>query len=129
MGAALNVGEGVREKTVNPTWNIPESIRKERIADRGYSEVMIPGGDPKNPLGKYRMRLTLDLYGIHGTNIPWGVGMLVSHGCVRLDQPFVAGLHRVEKTWVYVSAGTGYWGPPMCVGSTAELTRIELVAA
>lgn len=74
----------VREKTVNPTWNIPESIRKERIADKGFSETMIPGGDPRNPLGKYRMRLTLDLYGIHGTNIPWGVGMLVSHGCVRL---------------------------------------------
>ena len=51
----------VREKTVNPTWNIPESIRKERIADHGFSETMIPGGDPKNPLGKYRMRLTLDL--------------------------------------------------------------------
>jgi hypothetical protein len=45
---------------------------------------MIPGGSPDNPLGKYRMRLTLNLYGIHGTNIPWGVGMLVSHGCVRL---------------------------------------------
>src|SRR5262249_16965831 len=62
----------------------PETIRKERIEDRGYSETMIPGGDPMNPLGKYRMRLTLNLYGIHGTNIPWGVGMLVSHGCVRL---------------------------------------------
>jgi predicted MPP superfamily phosphohydrolase len=29
---------------------------------------------------------------------------------------------------VYVSQGTGYWGPPMRVGSGAELTRIELVA-
>ncbi|HZR84788.1 MAG TPA: L,D-transpeptidase family protein [Candidatus Binatia bacterium] len=74
----------IRSKDVNPAWVIPESIRKERIADRGYSEQMIPGGDPMNPLGKYRMRLTLNLYGIHGTNIPWGVGMLVSHGCVRL---------------------------------------------
>jgi len=48
---------------------------------------------------------------------------------VRLDQPLVAGLHLVDKTWVYVSTGTGYWGPPMRVGSGgAELTRIELVA-
>jgi predicted MPP superfamily phosphohydrolase len=46
----------------------------------------------------------------------------------RLDQPFVAGLHLVEKTWLYVSTGTGYWGPPMRVGTVAELTRIELVA-
>jgi predicted MPP superfamily phosphohydrolase len=45
----------------------------------------------------------------------------------RLDQPFVSGLHRVGRTWVYVSSGTGYWGPPMRVGSRAELTRIELV--
>ncbi len=74
----------IREKQINPTWVIPESIRKERIQDKGFSETMIPGGDPSNPLGKYRMRLTLNMYGIHGTNIPWGVGMLVSHGCVRL---------------------------------------------
>lgn len=47
---------------------------------------------------------------------------------VRLDQPLVAGLYRIEKTWVYVSTGTGYWGPPMRVGSGAELTRLELVA-
>ena len=90
----------VREKTVNPTWNIPESIRKERIADKGYSEKMIPGGDPSNPLGKYRMRLTLDLYGIHGTNIPWGVGMLVSHGCVRLYP------EDIEKFYPMIPVGT-----------------------
>lgn len=74
----------IREKQINPTWVIPESIRKERIEDKGFSETMIAGGDPNNPLGKYRMRLSINMYGIHGTNIPWGVGMLVSHGCVRL---------------------------------------------
>jgi predicted MPP superfamily phosphohydrolase len=46
----------------------------------------------------------------------------------RLDQPLIAGLYRVANTWVYVSTGTGYWGPPMRVGSRSELTRIELVA-
>lgn len=74
----------IREKQINPTWVIPDSIRKERIEDKGFSETMIAGGDPNNPLGKYRMRLSINMYGIHGTNIPWGVGMLVSHGCVRL---------------------------------------------
>jgi L,D-transpeptidase ErfK/SrfK len=74
----------IRGKTVNPQWNIPESIRKEHIADRGDPRKFIPGGDPDNPLGKYRIELTLPMYGIHGTNIPWGVGMQVSHGCVRL---------------------------------------------
>lgn len=48
---------------------------------------------------------------------------------VPLQQPFVAGLHRVRDTTIYVSRGTGYWGPPMRVGAPAELTRIELVRA
>src|SRR5206468_3361264 len=74
----------IRGKTVNPQWNIPESIRQEHIKERGDPRKFIPGGDPENPLGKYRMELTLPLYGIHGTDIPWGVGMQVSHGCVRL---------------------------------------------
>ncbi|HSY21729.1 MAG TPA: metallophosphoesterase [Polyangiaceae bacterium] len=46
----------------------------------------------------------------------------------RLDQPYIAGLYRVGGTTIYVSAGTGYWGPPMRVGSRAEITRIELAA-
>jgi L,D-transpeptidase ErfK/SrfK len=74
----------VVEKTVDPTWLIPESIRKEHIRERGDSRTMIPGGDPDNPLGHYRLRLSLPLYGIHGTNIPWGIGMEVTHGCIRL---------------------------------------------
>lgn len=46
---------------------------------------------------------------------------------VHLDQPYLNGLHRVEDTtWLYVSEGTGYWGPPMRVGTTAEIARIEL---
>jgi predicted MPP superfamily phosphohydrolase len=58
-----------------------------------------------------------------------GGQMMPFNWLVRIDQPLVAGLHRVQDTWVYVSTGTGYWGPPMRVGTTAELTRIELVAA
>jgi predicted MPP superfamily phosphohydrolase len=57
-----------------------------------------------------------------------GGQMVPFNWLVRLDQPFVSGLHRFERTWVYVSTGTGYWGPPMRVGPGAELTRIELVA-
>lgn len=74
----------ITEKTKDPTWVIPESIRQERIEEKGYSEKRIEGGTPENPLGRYRMRLSLPLYAIHGTNIPWGVGMSVSHGCIRM---------------------------------------------
>jgi len=77
----------VRGKTVNPTWVIPESIKKERIEEKGWTENFIPGGHPDNPLGAYRIELTLPIrgsYAIHGTNNPWAVGRLVTHGCIRL---------------------------------------------
>ncbi len=85
-------GFRVRGKTVNPTWVIPEAIRKERIEENGSSEYAIPGGSPENPLGKFRLELTLPTYGIHGSNKEWGVGMLVSHGCLRLYNEDIATL-------------------------------------
>ena len=69
-------------------------------------------------------RVDLQLSGhVHGGQ------MFPFNWIARIDQPLIAGLYRVEQTWVYVSTGTGYWGPPMRVGPGAELTRIELVAS
>ncbi|OIQ76924.1 putative metallophosphoesterase [mine drainage metagenome] len=48
---------------------------------------------------------------------------------VRLQQPFTAGLHRVDSMQVYTSRGTGYWGPPKRFGAPSEITRIRLRAA
>lgn len=48
---------------------------------------------------------------------------------IKLFQPIVAGLHRVGRTWLYVSRGTGYWGPPSRLGVHGEITVIELVRA
>jgi predicted MPP superfamily phosphohydrolase len=48
---------------------------------------------------------------------------------VRLQQPYTAGLHRLGRTWIYVSRGTGYWGPPKRFGAPSEITRVRLVAA
>jgi predicted MPP superfamily phosphohydrolase len=45
----------------------------------------------------------------------------------RLFDPKVAGLARFGATWLYVSEGTGYWGPPMRVGTTQEITLLTLV--
>jgi predicted MPP superfamily phosphohydrolase len=45
---------------------------------------------------------------------------------VRLQQPYVGGFYLHEGTAIYVSRGTGYWGPPMRVGAPAEITHIEL---
>jgi predicted MPP superfamily phosphohydrolase/uncharacterized membrane protein len=47
---------------------------------------------------------------------------------VRFQQPFTAGLHRMDALWVYVSRGTGYWGPPKRFGAPSEITRLRLRA-
>jgi predicted MPP superfamily phosphohydrolase len=48
---------------------------------------------------------------------------------VRFQQPFTAGLNRLQDLWVYTSRGTGYWGPPKRFGAPSEITRIRLVPA
>jgi uncharacterized protein len=47
---------------------------------------------------------------------------------VKLDQPAVAGLHRVDDTMLYVTRGAGFWGPPVRVGAPPEVTVVELHA-
>jgi predicted MPP superfamily phosphohydrolase len=44
----------------------------------------------------------------------------------RLVQPFLSGLHRRGDSQIYVSSGTGYWGPPMRIAAPSEITLIEL---
>jgi predicted MPP superfamily phosphohydrolase len=46
---------------------------------------------------------------------------------VRLAQPYMAGLYREGDSQLYVSCGTGYWGPPMRLGTASEITELELV--
>jgi predicted MPP superfamily phosphohydrolase len=48
---------------------------------------------------------------------------------VRLQQPYTAGLHRLNKLWIYISRGTGYWGPPNRFGAPSEITHLRLVPA
>jgi uncharacterized protein len=48
---------------------------------------------------------------------------------VRFQQPFTAGLHRLNNLWVYISRGTGYWGPPNRFGVPSEITLLRLISA
>ena len=70
-------------KVRNPSWFPPESIRAEHAAEGDPLPRVVPPG-PQNPLGEYAMRLGLPGYLIHGTNRPAGVGMRVTHGCIRM---------------------------------------------
>ncbi len=67
----------------NPTWTPPESIRAEHAAMGDILPRVVAAG-PDNPLGKYAVRLAEPGYLIHGSNKKVGVGMRVSHGCMRL---------------------------------------------
>lgn len=54
-----------------------------------------------------------------GQFLPWPL-------MVKLAQPFLAGVYHYGDVFLYVSRGTGYWGPPMRMGSPSEITRLIL---
>lgn len=81
---ATPVGETtVVARARDPVWFVPASIRKEHEEMGDPLPAQVPPG-PDNPLGSRVLQLGLPGYLIHGTNKPAGVGMRVSHGCVRL---------------------------------------------
>jgi L,D-transpeptidase ErfK/SrfK len=83
----------VVRREVNPVWRPSRDIREEHAADGHWLAAQVPPG-PDNPLGKYALYLGMKGgYLIHGTNKPWGVGMRVSHGCIRLYPESIAALY------------------------------------
>ena len=76
-------GARIVRKQRDPSWRPPASVRQEAAAEGDSLPDVIPPG-PDNPLGTHALRLNLPGYLIHGTNKPYGVGMRVTHGCVRL---------------------------------------------
>lgn len=86
-------------KVKDPVWRPPESIKKEHAANGDPLPNVIPSG-PDNPLGKYAMRLGIPGYLIHSTNKPFGIGMRVTHGCVRMYP------EDIERLFPMVPVGT-----------------------
>ncbi len=84
----------VRKKK-NPIWYPPESIREEHP---DLPKVVRAG--PDNPLGRHALYFDWPTYLVHGTNMPWGVGRRVSHGCIRLYP------ESIEKLFGEVPVGT-----------------------
>ena len=73
----------VISKARDPHWYVPASVRKEHEELGDPLPAVVPPG-PDNPLGRHVLKLDMPGYLLHGTNQPYGVGMRVSHGCVRL---------------------------------------------
>lgn len=80
----------ITHKKKDPPWHPPLSIRKEHLAKGEVLPRVVQGGIPDNPLGLYALYLSkkgLSIDGaflIHGTNATTGVGVRVTHGCIRL---------------------------------------------
>ncbi len=84
-------------------------------------EVVLMAHQPRSVFAASRFGVGLQISGhTHGGQL-WPFSYLV-----RLQQPFLAGLHRHGDTQIYVSRGTGYWGPPMRLGAPAEITQFVL---
>ncbi|MDX1507130.1 MAG: L,D-transpeptidase family protein [Woeseiaceae bacterium] len=86
----------VVSKAVDPTWYVPLSVRREHAEMGDPLPAVVPPG-PDNPLGTRVLKLDMPGYLIHGTNQPYGVGMRVSHGCIRLYPENVEFLYELVE--------------------------------
>jgi L,D-transpeptidase ErfK/SrfK len=107
----------ITAKVANPSWYPPQSIREEHAARNDILPRVVPPG-PDNPLGKHAMRLGLPGYLIHGTNKPSGVGMRVTHGCVRMFPEDIEALYKTVPTGTSVNIVN----QPVKIGWTADGT-------
>jgi len=89
----------VIQKQKDPPWYPPQSIKEEHAAKGDILPDVVPGG-AGNPLGRFAMRLGIPGYLIHGTDKEFGIGMRVTHGCVRLYP------ENIESLFGQVSVGT-----------------------
>lgn len=81
----------IAAKEVNPTWDVPDSIREEARRAGRWLPLKVPPG-PGNPLGAYWLGLSVGGVGIHGTNAPTSIYQVTTHGCVRLHPDDIAAL-------------------------------------
>ena len=136
----------------DPTWRVPESVRKEHH-DNGEDLDPVIGPGPENPLGKYAFYLQWPSYLIHGTNKPAGVGLRSSHGCIRLypedieqfydlvpigtqvrvvNQPFVFGWRDAQlymQPFDVLEDDTRDWARNAFTASDTEASASSLVAS
>lgn len=104
---------------------IPNHVSDPEIAFRGAPTTalrVLLAHQPRSYYATKGLEVDLQLSGhTHGGQI-WPFTYLV-----LLQNPFIAGLHRVwGSMWLYISRGTGYWGPPMRVAAPSEITVLTL---
>lgn len=92
----------VIKKERDPAWYPPVSIKEEHALDGDTLPDFIAGGDPDNPLGRFALQLGFKSYLIHGVDErkAFGIGMRVTHGCIRMYP------EDIETLFADVSVGT-----------------------
>ena len=108
-------------KMENPSWTPPPSIIAEHLADGDVLDPYYPPG-PDNPLGLFAFRLGIPGYLIHSTQKTNGIGMRVSHGCMRMYP------EDIEKFFPMVKVGTtvNIVNQPIKVGWYHDTMYIEV---
>jgi L,D-transpeptidase ErfK/SrfK len=108
-------------KQRDPAWRPPRSLKEEAAAEGETLPDVVPPG-PDNPLGRYAMRLGIPGYLIHSTNKPYGVGMRVTHGCIRMYP------EDIERVFDAIPVGTPVQivNQPVKLGWLAGALFIEL---
>lgn len=93
----LNWVTTIQHKKAGPTWTPTAKMHEEYAAEGKYLPTVFPAG-PDNPMGLYAMYVGR-LFAVHGTNANFGIGLRVSHGCVRLRD--------ADIKWLYENVPVG----------------------
>ncbi len=102
----------ITAKQKDPAWYPPQSIRKEhQEMGKGTLPAVVPAG-PDNPLGLFVLRLSLPSYLLHGTNDVTGIGMRVTHGCMRFFPKNIEELYNI----VPVGTSVTFVNQPVKIG-------------
>ena len=98
-------------------------VKKSLSGSQPHQVKILLAHQPRSILDAAKWGFDLQLSGhTHGGQFfPWIYIVDRAH-------PYISGLHLHEKTWIYVSHGIGYWGPPIRLGVPSEITLITLTA-
>jgi L,D-transpeptidase ErfK/SrfK len=107
----------ITARVQNPIWTVPEDVRNKNPE---LPSIVPPG--PHNPLGKYWLQLSVNGYGIHGTNRKYGIGRKVSHGCIRLYPDDIETLYKFTK----IGTPVKIINEPIKVGTYEDKVYLEV---